>query len=153
MERPWWHSRKWGHSMGWHLSKGSREGSRHKDMYPLFFFFLKILFIYSTETETASEIGNTAGERVRKRQFHGRGAWRGARSHNAGIMPWAEGRCLTAVPPRRPRTCTLWLGYKPLKIRECVLFISYPSEYQLLCSAPTSFSGNARGTATWKCSW
>ena len=53
-----------------------------------FFFFLKILFIYLTETETASERGNTSrGEWERKKQFHSGGAQCGARSHNAGITP------------------------------------------------------------------
>ena len=59
------------------------------------FFFFKIFFIYLTEKETASERGNTSRD-------SGRGTWCGARSHNAGITPWAKGRRLTTEPPRRP---------------------------------------------------
>ena len=67
-------------------------------------FFFKILFIYSTEIETASEKGNTS-----------RGSGRGrsrliveepdvglARSHHARITARAEGRCLMTEPPGRP---------------------------------------------------
>ena len=67
-----------------------------------FLFFLKILFIYLTERDSQWEREHKQGEWERKKQAHSRGAWRGARSHNAGITPWAKGRRPTAVPPRRP---------------------------------------------------
>ena len=64
-------------------------------------FFLKI-FICLCDRETASERGNTAGEWERKKQAPSKGAQCGTRSRNAGITPWAEGRCLMTALPRRP---------------------------------------------------
>lgn len=53
------------------------------------FFFFKILFIYSWESER--EAGSMLG------------AWCGTLSQESRITPWAKGRCQTAEPPRNPR--------------------------------------------------
>ena len=52
--------------------------------------FLKILFIYSWETEAEGEAGCLQG------------AWCGTWSQDPGIMTWAKGRHLTTEPPRCP---------------------------------------------------
>ena len=60
-------------------------------------FFFKILFIYSLETQR--EGGRDTG-RGRSRLHEG--SLNGTRSRDPRITPWAEGRCSTAGPPRRP---------------------------------------------------
>ena len=64
-----------------------------------YIYFLKI-FIYlfvkdrererEAETQAEGEAGSMQGARC------------GTRSQDSKIMPWAEGRCLTAEPPRHP---------------------------------------------------
>ena len=58
----------------------------------VYFIFLKIVFIYSWKTlrEAEGEAGSLQGARC--------GTW----SQDPRITPWAEGRCSTAEPPRRP---------------------------------------------------
>ena len=69
---------------------------------PLLFFFFKILFIYSKDTQRE---GRDIG-RGRSRLLAG--AQCGTRSQNSRIMPWAKVRCWTTEPPRHP--------YNPLQI-------------------------------------
>ena len=70
--------------------------------FKIFFFFFFFFYLFDRDRDSQREREHKQGEWERKKQAHSRGAWRGARSHNAGITPWAEGRRLTAVPPRRP---------------------------------------------------
>ena len=41
-----------------------------------------------------------------------RGARRGTRSRDPGVMPWAEGRCSTTEPPGRPNKSLEKPGYQ-----------------------------------------
>ena len=66
----------------------------------IYFYFLFRFYLFDRDRDSQREREHKQGEW--EKQAHSRGAWCGARSHNAGIMPWAEGRRLTAVPPRRP---------------------------------------------------
>ena len=70
----------------------------------IIYLFLKILFVYLTERETASERGNTnrVSGRGRSRLPAEHGARCGARSQDPGITPWAEGPRLMTEPPRHP---------------------------------------------------
>ena len=69
----------------------------------LFEFFLKILFIYSWEREAETQAEGEAGSM--------QGAWRGTRSQDPKITPWAEGRYLTAEPPRLQLTLNWIISY------------------------------------------
>ena len=68
----------------WRLSYSDREPFYSKTL-----FILKILFIYSWETQRGRDIAGSPQE-----------AWCGTRSQNPEITSWAEGRCSTAEPPR-----------------------------------------------------
>ena len=70
----------------------------------LFILFFKILFIYSWKTEREREAETQAEGEAGSVQ----GARRGTRSQVSRIRPWAEGRLLTAEPPRRPSNCLEW---------------------------------------------
>ena len=87
----------WDHSLSWRQMLNDCT-----TQVPLIFFSLKILFIYLIERDSQQEREYKHGEWERKRQAPSGGARCGAPSQNAGIMPWAERRCSTAVPPRRP---------------------------------------------------
>ena len=56
------------------------------------FFFFKILFIHERHKDREAE--TQAGSMKEARC--------GTRSQGSRIMPWAEGRCQTAEPPRDP---------------------------------------------------
>ena len=73
-----------------------RGHSRGRVVDSSFFFFLKIyLFIYDRHRERGRDTGGgEAGSMP--------GARRGTRSRDSRITPWAEGRHLTAEPPRDP---------------------------------------------------
>ena len=64
------------------------------------FFFFKILFIHSWETQRDRERGRDTG-RGRSR-LHAPGARRGTWSRVSRITPWAKGRRQTTAPPRDP---------------------------------------------------
>ena len=74
----------------------------------LFIYFLKILFIYSTEIETDSERGNTSRGtgRGRSRLPTEQGVRYGAWSQDPGITTWAKGRCLTDWATQAPKGTT-----------------------------------------------
>ena len=67
---------------------------------PLFFFFKDVICLFmhentqrrerEAETQAEGEAGSMPG------------AQHGTRSQDSRITPWAEGRCSTAEPPRRP---------------------------------------------------
>ena len=67
-----------------------------------FFIFKDFIYLFDRDRDSQQEREHKQGEWERKKQAHSGGAWCGARSHNSGTTPWAEGRRLTAVPPRRP---------------------------------------------------
>jgi len=69
----------------------------------IFFFFLKILFIYLRETEWETE--NMRGRRVRGRGGlpAEQGARCGTRSRDSGIVTWAEGSRLTNWATQAPQ--------------------------------------------------
>ena len=73
-------------------------------------FFKDFIYIYESERERAW-VGCRGRGRGRSRLIVEDQAWCGARSHNAGITPWAEGRRLTTVPPMRPHMISFsdWL--------------------------------------------
>ena len=91
-------------------------------------FFLKILFSYSWETQ---------GERQVETQAEGEaGSLRGARcgtrswSRDRGITPWAEGRCSTTEPPRRPGGLIFWMNSRLSSSWVIGLFfLSYPKSF------------------------
>ena len=66
-----------------------------------FFFFFKILFIYSLETDRVREAETQAEGEAGSMQ----GARCGTRSWDSRITPWAKGRRSTAEPPRDPHVC------------------------------------------------
>ena len=66
----------------------------------LFFLFLKILFIYFTEREIASQRENTECER--KKQATSRGAWHGARTQNPEHWDHALSHRQTLKPECHP---------------------------------------------------
>ena len=68
-----------------------------------FSFFKDFIYLFDRDRDSQWEREHKQGEWERKKQALSGGAWCGARTHNAGITPWAEGRRLTAVPPRRPQ--------------------------------------------------
>ena len=51
------------------------------------------------ETQAEGEAGSIQGARC------------GTGSRDSGIMPWAEGRCSTAEPPRWPSKSIFWISY------------------------------------------
>ena len=80
------------------VREGGGEGKKKR------LFFLKILFIYSGETQR-----ETQRHRQREKQALRGGAWGGTRSQDPGVTSWsqAKGRCSTAEPPRVPEEETL----------------------------------------------
>ena len=62
-----------------------------------FFFFFKILFTYSRETQGQAETREAGSMR---------GPWYGTRSQESGITPWAEARRSNAEAQGRPKA---WL--------------------------------------------
>ena len=72
-------------------------------IFSFLFFFFKDFYLFDRDRDSQWEREHKQGEWKRKKQAHSGGAWCGARSQNTGITPWAEGRRLTAVPPRRPQ--------------------------------------------------
>ena len=63
-----------------------------------FFFFFKILFIYSWKTQREKE--REAETQAEGEAGSMQGAQRGTRSQDSRIMPWTEDRRQTAEPPR-----------------------------------------------------
>ena len=63
-----------------------------------YFFFFKILFIYSWKTQREAETETQAEGEAGSMQ----GAWCGTQSRDSRIMPWAEDRHLTTEPPGIP---------------------------------------------------
>ena len=61
-----------------------------------YFFFLKVLFIYSWETHSETELQaeSEAGSLG--------GSWCGTQSQDSGIQTWAKGRSSTTEPPGCP---------------------------------------------------
>ena len=80
-------------------SRGRYSQNTSDAMQPRFkffvFIFLKILFIYSWETQRGRDIG-------KGRSRLPVGTWCGTWSQDPGITTWAEGRYLTTEPPRCP---------------------------------------------------
>ena len=86
-----------------HCQEWSVESPTIKVLLSIWFFFFKdFIYLFDRDRDSQREREHKQGEWERKKQAHSGRAWCGARSHNAGITPWAEGRRLTAVPPRRP---------------------------------------------------
>ena len=84
----------------------------------LFYFILKILFIYSWETHTERKSREREREREAETQAEGEaGSMQGARgrtwSWDPRITPWAEGRCSTTEPPR----CSQLMNYLTLHLK------------------------------------
>ena len=76
-----------------------------------------------------------------------RGAQGGTLSWNPRIMPWAEGRCQTAEPPRNPPDLPSFL----IAARECVLpFLATLGSARLRGLGP---KGNAFARGTMKVPW
>ena len=83
-----------------------------------YYYFFKIyLFMKDTQRERERQAGGEAGSM--------QGAQRGTQSQDPRTSPWAEGRHLTAKPPRRPFPI-------PLVFNQKVLFsLSLPSQTTL----------------------
>ena len=69
------------------------------NIFQTFFFLKKILFIYSWETQSRREAETQAEREVGSMQGTRCGTW----YRDSRMMPWVEGRCQTAEPPRHPR--------------------------------------------------
>ena len=102
----------------------------------IFFFFLKILFIYSWEIHTQREAEAQAEGEAGSMQ----GAQYGARSWDSRITPWAGGRCQTTEPPRDPQAISLLSAFLQLwnkgvgldKLTSSRILVSWKSKYGTL---------------------
>ena len=74
--------------------------SHHLCIYPIIFFIF-YLFMRDTQRKAETQAEGEAGSM--------QGAWRGTRSWDPGVTPWAAGRCSTAEPPRAaPENPSWW---------------------------------------------
>ena len=62
--------------------------------FAVFYFLIFYLFIHERHREAETQAEGGAGST--------QGAWCGTWSQDPRIMPWAQGSCSTAEPPRRP---------------------------------------------------
>ena len=65
------------------------------------YFFKDFIYLFD-KRDSQREREHKQREWERKKQAPSGRAWRGVRSQNVGITPWAKGRRLTTEPHRRP---------------------------------------------------
>ena len=120
-QAPWTGSLTWDSILGLQdRALGQRQAPNRCATQGSPFFYLKILFIYSWETER--ERGRDTG-RGRSR-LHALGARRGIRSRVSRIAPWAKGRRQTAAPPRDPPFLLNICSYYCTFFRESYFFFT-----------------------------
>ena len=86
-------------SSPWHFISISHPAGLLMANSPFFPFKRFSLFIHERHREKQTQAGGEASSP--------QGAWCGTRSRDSGITLWAEGRCSTTEPPRRP----LWVFF------------------------------------------
>ena len=111
------------------------------------FFFKDFIYLFDRDRDSQREREHKQGEWERKKQAHSGGAWCGARSQNAGITPWAKGRRLTAVPPRRPNsvhflTCPPTFYMTVVRRKKATGIMTNPQRYGNHVLPDSSFNEN-----------